>query len=522
MTSDSQTTASLPMPEGVFNSVPDTLSPSQGHTSESGSGSFGHTPDSLAEVQVEATSELEEDKSEYGSKQATSSALESISFNDNADYISQWQLLKGSSGQTELRCIARSAEPPTELEAKMRPLVQDAIAQQKVLSRLFVRSKRHYVVVAPLPEFSDQALCVAFPLELDSSDSVNKETRARLQHWCSEVALAAATWSIAKLRQATLKQQAEIQQFRSRAVGSSPAPLATPANEPTDEVLAWAELWRAAGKRLKASVAAVGSNSRNMAIVTVLVMLAAFIPFPFQVVAKVTCEPAERRYVAAPFDAKLLESKVRLGEEVVEGQLLAVLDGKHLASQIAIKQAELAQATQRRMAALTVGDASDAELERLEVDRLSNETKILEQRQKRIEIRSPLTGIVVAGNLERAAGSSLELGEELFEIAPLDQLVAEVAISEQDIAYVQSGIPARISLDAWGGNSHRTQLLRIHPRSELRDGESVFVAEADITDSQFSMRPGMQGSARISSGWKPLGWVLLHRPYEAFRRWSGW
>lgn len=473
-------------------------------------------------MQGEATSQLEEFLSERGSEQAKSSALESMPFKDNAEYVSQWQLLKGTSGQTELRCIANSIEPPAELEAKIRPLVQDAIAQQQVLSRLFVRSKRHYVVASPMPEFSDQALCVAFPLESDSSESINKETRAKLQHWCSEVALAAATWSIAKLRQAKRKQQAEIQEFRSHAIGNSPAPLDAPAIGTKDEVLAWTEIWRATGKRLKASVAAVGGNMRNTAIVAVLVVLAAFIPFPFQVVAKVTCEPVERRYVAAPFDAKLLESKVRLGEEVVEGQLLAVLDGKHLASQIAIKQAELAQATQRRMAALTVGDASKAELERLEVDRLSNETKILEQRQKRIEIRSPLTGIVVAGNLERAAGSSLELGEELFEIAPLNQIVAEVAISEQDICYVQSGISTRISLDAWGGNSHRTQLLRIHPRSELRDGESVFVAEADITDSQFSMRPGMQGSARLSSGWKPLGWVLLHRPYEAFRCWSGW
>ena len=510
------------MSDGVFDSTHNALPPRQARTSEFGADSFGKPSDSSATMQVEATCEQGESKNGIESEQASSSALDSIPFNENAEYVSQWQLLKGSSGQSELRCIANSAKPPAELEAKMRLLVQDAISQQEVLSRLFVRSKRHYVVVAPVPEYSDQALCVAFPLELESSDSINKETRTKLQHWCSEVALASATWSIAKLQQVAQKQKAEIQDFRSLRAENSPALLVPSASERTDEVLSWIEIWRAAGKRLKASVAAIGSNSRNIAVVAILVMLAAFIPFPFQVAAKVTCEPAERRYVAAPFDAKLLESKVRLGEEVVKGQLLAVFDGNHLASQIAIKQAELAQATQRRMAALTVGDASDAELERLEVDRLTNETQILKQRQRRIEIRSPLTGIVVAGNLERAAGSSLELGEELFEIAPLDQLVAEVAIPEQDIAYVQTGISTRISLDAWGGNSHRTQLLRIHPRSELLDGESVFVAEADISDSQFSMRPGMQGSARISSGWKPLGWVLLHRPYEAFRRWSGW
>ena len=34
------------------------------------------------------------------------------------------------------------------------------------------------------------------------------------------------------------------------------------------------------------------------------------------------------------------------------------------------------------------------------------------------------------------------------------------------------------------------------------------------------LRPGMRGRVKIRSGWKPLGWVLFHKPWNYVRvRW---
>ena len=379
-------------------------------------------------------------------------------------------------------------------------LAQECLRKGQFTYQLFQSEEPILLVAAPAHGINDYALTVVFPLNTKppSEEQVNTQTRIHLR--CQDAALAASRVGIAHLR---------VQ-----------ADTAANANFPSE--LTWPQINQELRKRVFSSVAEWCKSIRSIVLTLAVVILLGFIPWPFTVSAKAICEPAIRRFVATPFDSKLLKCKVVPGEKVIEGQLLAVLDGSDLRSRVAALQAQYSQSQQRRSAAMKSGNASEAELERLESVRLHEEIEILKQQQMNLEIRSPINGFVVSGDMIRVEGSPLSIGDNLFEIAPLADLVVEIAVPEQEIGYVEEGMECRITLEAARGESRKTEITSIHPRSEIRENQSVFIAEAKLENSDDDIRPGMTGQARVSIGWRPIGWVLLHRPVESLRRFVGW
>ena len=216
------------------------------------------------------------------------------------------------------------------------------------------------------------------------------------------------------------------------------------------------------------------------------------------------------------------ETLVQPGDVVEKGQLLARMDGREVRWELAGSRADLHRAAKQRAGHLATHASGDAEIARYEVDRLQMRTELLEHRDHNLEIRSPIAGVVVSGDLEDAVGMPLQIGQTLFEIAPLDEMVVEVAIAEDDFAYVRSGMPVKIRLDAYPLRQFAASIERVHPRTELRDEENVFVAEVDLACPDNVLRPGMRGNARIETDRYPLGWNLLRRPISAVLAWLGW
>jgi multidrug efflux pump subunit AcrA (membrane-fusion protein) len=151
---------------------------------------------------------------------------------------------------------------------------------------------------------------------------------------------------------------------------------------------------------------------------------------------------------------------------------------------------------------------------KLEMERIELRAQVLERRIGNLEVKSPIEGIVVSGDLERAEGMPLDKGQTLFEIAPLAEMVVEVAVPEHDIPYVVAGQQAALRLEAYPGRQWIGEIARIHPRAEIRDDRNVFVAEFNLQNQSGVLRPGMKGRAKITGPPRPLGWNLFHRPYE--------
>jgi biotin carboxyl carrier protein len=265
-------------------------------------------------------------------------------------------------------------------------------------------------------------------------------------------------------------------------------------------------------------------EKRGRALVAALTLLTMILCIPFHYHPSCDCivEPVTRRYVAAPFAGPLEKSLVEPGDIVAEGQILARMDGREIRMELSGTRAELHRAHKERAGHLATHESGEAEVARYEVDRLQIRTELLEHREHNVEILSPIAGVVVSGDLEDAEGIPLEVGQTLFEIAPLDKMVVEVSIAEDDYAYIQPGMPAIIQLDAFPLRRFHASIKRVHPRAELRDDANVFIAEVVLDNASVGFRPGMRGKARIEADRYPLGWSLFRRPLTAAITWLGW
>ncbi len=246
------------------------------------------------------------------------------------------------------------------------------------------------------------------------------------------------------------------------------------------------------------------------------------VPVPYRVTCECQLEPVTRRFVAAPFAAPLKETFVEPGDLVTQNQLLAQLDGRDIRWELSGAQAELHRANKELAGHVAAHESGKAEVARNEVERLQLKAQLLEARERDLDIRSPIDGLVVSGDLQEEEGIPLEVGQVLFEVAPLDKMVVELAVPEDDVNAIRSWMPVRIKLDAFPWQPYDAQVDRIHPRSEIRDDQNVFIAEVPLENATRALHPGMRGHARIAAGSARLGWILFRRPLAAVLQWLGW
>ena len=262
--------------------------------------------------------------------------------------------------------------------------------------------------------------------------------------------------------------------------------------------------------------------TRTVGIVCCVLALLMLVPAPYVLRCDTQLQPGERRFVAAPFDSVLKRCSVKDGDIVEQGDLLAELDGRQLRLELAGLEADLQRQEKKRDSAIASNDYSDSQIASLEIKRLTAEIQIAHRRLENLEIRAPIAGVIISGDLSEMEGAPLETGQSMFEIGPLDCMQVEVEIPEEEVRYVQAGQPVKIMLDAFPFESWNGTLLHIHTRSELRQDKSVFIGEVELDNRSDMLRPGMQGRCRIRTDWHPLGWNLFHRPMENVRGWLIW
>lgn len=274
----------------------------------------------------------------------------------------------------------------------------------------------------------------------------------------------------------------------------------------------FARLWRRAWLRLdqdrrRSLLGAAGAF--------VLLMLW---PFHHRIRAATRIQPDTKRIVAAPFDGILKKAFVEPGQAVEAGFLLARMDDKELIW----KQAELAAVRDRAMTQRdqNLSDQSVefavSQMAQYDAESVGLELEAVEEKIKRLEMRAPIPGVVILGDLRRAEGVPVSKGQVLFEVAPMDKMMAEIEIDADDISHVEEGMPAVLRIDSLPGRTWRGRVSRINPQSEARGGRNVFVGEASLLDvgGDSSLRPGMKGRAALVGRRRPLGWILFHRLWE--------
>lgn len=278
---------------------------------------------------------------------------------------------------------------------------------------------------------------------------------------------------------------------------------------------------------LRRAVAAVFGDgatvNRRTMVLSALVAscLLPLVPWRYRVKTDCLVEPVARRFVVAPYDGLLQSSLVRPGSMVSAGDVLARMDDRELRWELSRLAADRGRAVKKRDVAMAAHDTSESQLAELEREGLDVKIKLLKHREQDLEITTPLTGMVLKGDLEDAEGAPVQAGQALFEVAPLDPVKLELAVVEEDLPMVQPGMRVTAMLDGYRGEKVTGEVIKIHPRSEIRDQQNVFIAEVELPNPDSQLRPGMSGVARVQSKFKPLGWIWFHKAVHRTRVFLG-
>lgn len=262
---------------------------------------------------------------------------------------------------------------------------------------------------------------------------------------------------------------------------------------------------------------ATSSQRRFAALITLALLVLAAWPVSYRVKAPCELQAVVRRTVSAPFDATLMRSLVAPGERLKEGQVMAELDGREIQFRLADVLADHARAVKKADAALSAGEVAEQQMAQLEAEAKAQEIKVLEYQQRHLEIRAPIAGLVLRGDLERAEGAALRMGDTLYEVGSLDEMRIDMAVAESDLALVKRGMPVEVRLTSHVGEGVKAEVKKIAPRSELKDGENVFIVEAVVENGDGRLRPGMKGKAKVFADKYPLVWTVTRRAWNYLR-----
>lgn len=247
-----------------------------------------------------------------------------------------------------------------------------------------------------------------------------------------------------------------------------------------------------------------------VSIAAALCVLVAATPGAHRVRADAQLEGRIQRAVVAGIDGYLVQVEAHPGDVVARGQLLARLDDRDLQVEQRQWAGRLEQIRQEQRGALASHDRSQLRILAARAAQADAQLQLIEANLARTRLVAPLDGAIVRGDLRQLLGSPVQKGQVLLEVAPLDGYRVVLEVDERDVAFVAQGQPGKLVLPALPGDPLSFTVDRVTPVAVVSDGENRFRVEARLEQPAASLRPGMEGVARIEAGRRARIWIWTH------------
>lgn len=250
-----------------------------------------------------------------------------------------------------------------------------------------------------------------------------------------------------------------------------------------------------------------------------------FVQTDQQVYAKSDIVGSVQYQIISPQSGFIEDAKVRAGDYVAKGSPVVVLDRKDLLLEKQKLESELTKIARQYQQALAKKERAQIGMAVAEKAQIQAQLDLLIEKLKRGVIRSPIDGLVVSGDLSQMLGAPIEKGQQLFEIAPLDDYRVLLRVDEHDIAKVDLNQNGVLRLTGLPYEPLAVKLTRITSQSEALEGANYFRIEADVISSGVTIKPGMQGVTQIKVGQASVLTVWMQSTLERLRLWlwsMGW
>jgi len=211
--------------------------------------------------------------------------------------------------------------------------------------------------------------------------------------------------------------------------------------------------------------------------------------------------PYRQVEVSAPVSSRLVEVKVKEGDQVREGQPLAILYGK-------LEELEM----QRAKALLERRESEAKSAKRLLENKIIPEAKAMEYRidhdlarlqyetaaeQVRLRtILAPLDGVVVTRS--REAGEAVSTGQPLFRILDLSRVLVQFSVRSKTLASLALGQKVRVSLPQVAELPvQEGEVVLVDP---CADPEGRIRVRALVDNAQHRIRSGLKAQVEWTGG----------------------
>lgn len=264
------------------------------------------------------------------------------------------------------------------------------------------------------------------------------------------------------------------------------------------------------------------------------VLLTSMLHGDYRVEAPFVVEPPQLNVVSAPFSGRLLEVYVEPDDVVKKDAPLAAFDTTELQGQLASEQATRSTHTHEENKAQEENDPSGAKVAVSQRQEVEARIKLLDDQIERALIKAPRAGRVLSGDLKRHINRPYEHGETLFEIAPVNEVHAELSVPENRIGDLlieqkrreKAGdfkpLTGELAATANPGDYIPFEIKRIDPMAEVDQQRTVFRVHVKLLPNdpeQYKrLKRGMTGTAKIEIDQRPyieiwtkdvIGWVRM-------------
>lgn len=213
--------------------------------------------------------------------------------------------------------------------------------------------------------------------------------------------------------------------------------------------------------------------------------------------------------VTAPTSGVLARIHVADGATVKAGQSLATMDDAPMRNAVAQAEAQLAAARAMPTGTDRLRSARDASIHAAQLS-----LDLARDNVDRAELKSPSDGTVQYASLSlapglpalftTAPGASVSQGMTLFTVVDPGALRFEAAVDEADIARVEPGQKASVTLDAHPGTTFNGTVEAIRPAaSSTSTGGVAFTTTIKVDAGTSRLLTGMTGDARIATASVP-------------------
>ncbi len=258
---------------------------------------------------------------------------------------------------------------------------------------------------------------------------------------------------------------------------------------------------------------------------TGLVLWLSFATDIYRVDADALVEGLARRAVVAPYDGFIKESRHRAGDSVASGEVLAALEDSDLVLERLKHVTEKAQRLHEYDKALASRELAAVNVINTQIEQADAQIHLIDEQIARVTLRAPIPGLIISGDLSQVIGTSVQRGQVLFEIAPLDAYRVVLLVDEHEIDLIQPGNEGELSLTALPSQRLHFIVDKVTPVAEAKAGKNIFRVEGHIDGDTARLRPGMEGLGKIVIGERNLAWIWLHPALNWWRlaswRWFG-